>query len=91
MNQGSKTNRTPASSGFEPASPKDLLGRDDLGREEKLEILRQWELDLREGMVAEEENMPASEPPSVTLEEILDALRSLGAESEFNDVPTKHG
>jgi len=89
MTQDSTSNRTPASSGFGPASPKGLLGRDDLGREEKLEILRQWELDLRE--VAEEENMPASEPPSVTLDEVLDALRSLGAESEFNDVPTKHG
>ena len=48
-------------------------------------------LDLREGMVAEEENMAASEPLAVTLDEALDALRALGAESQFHDVTTKHG
>ena len=77
--------------GFELVSPKDVLTREDLSRDEKVELLRQWELDLREGMVAEEENMPAAEPSAVTLDEVLDALRVLGAESEFQNVPTKHG
>jgi hypothetical protein len=77
--------------GFELVSPKDVLARDDLSRDEKVELLRQWELDLREGMVAEEENMPAAEPAAVTLDEVLDALRALGSESEFHDVITKHG
>lgn len=77
--------------GFELVSPKNVLGREDLSRQEKIELLRQWELDLREGMVAEEENMPPSEPLTVTLDEVLDALRTLGAESEFHTVPTKHG
>jgi hypothetical protein len=83
--------KTRAQSGFELTSPKKLLDRDDLSRDEKVEMLRQWELDLREGMVAEEENMPAAEPLTVTLDEVLDALRSLGAESQFHDVTTKHG
>lgn len=78
-------------SGFEMISPKHLLEREDLSREEKLELLHQWEADLREEMVAEEENMPSSAPMSTTLEEVLDALRSLGAESRFHDVSTKHG
>ena len=77
--------------GFELVSPKNVLGREDLSRQEKIELLRQWELDLREGMVAEEENMPPSEPLTVTLDEVLDALRTLGAESEPHSVPTKHG
>ena len=77
--------------GFELASPKDVLGREDLSRDEKLELLHQWELDLREHMVAEEENMLATEPVAVTLDEVLDALRALGAESRFQDVTTKHG
>jgi hypothetical protein len=77
--------------GFELVSPRDVLARDDLSRDEKLRLLRQWELDLREGMVAEEENMPAAEPAAVTLDEVLDALRALGAESEFRGVTTKHG
>lgn len=74
-------------------SPSDLVEREDLAREDKLEILRQWELDLREGMVAEEENMPAPDADSltVTLDEVLDALRALGAKSQFENVTTKHG
>lgn len=73
------------------ATPGALLAREDLGRDEKLERLRQWELDLRERMVAEEENMAASEPLAMSLDEVLDALRALGAESQFHDVTTKHG
>ncbi|MBK1700061.1 hypothetical protein CKO41_10490 [Thiococcus pfennigii] len=68
-----------------------LLARDDLARDEKIAILRQWELDLREGMVAEEENMQVTVAAPVALDEVLDALRTLGAESEFHDVTTKHG
>jgi hypothetical protein len=82
---------TRAQTGFELTSPKKLLDRDDLTRDQKVEVLHQWELDLREEMVAEEENMPAAEPMAVTLDEVLEALRSLGAESQFHDVTTKHG
>jgi hypothetical protein len=76
---------------FEAGSAADLLDRRDLSREEKIALLREWEFDLRERMVAEEENMPASEPLAISLDEVLDALRSLGAESQFRDVSTKHG
>jgi len=62
-----------------------------MGRDEKVELLHQWEFDLREAMVAEEENMPASESPNFGLAEVLDALRALGATSRFHDVSTKHG
>ncbi len=82
---------TRAQTGYELTSPSKLLDRDDLTRDQKVEVLRQWELDLREEMVAEEENMPAAEPMVVTLDEVLEALRSLGAESQFHDVTTKHG
>ena len=91
MTTRSTTQRPRERTGFELVSPKDVLAREDLSREEKVELLRQWELDLREGMVAEEENMPPSEPLTITLDEVLDALRTLGAESQFQDVPTKHG
>jgi hypothetical protein len=91
MTTRSTTQRPRERTGFELVSPKDVLAREDLSREEKVELLRQWELDLREGMVAEEENMPPSEPLTITLDEVLDALRTLGAESEFHTVPTKHG
>lgn len=91
MNREAKAPAARERSGFELVSPHDVLAREDLSRDEKVELLRQWELDLREGMVAEEENMSAAEPLAVTLDAVLDALRSLGAESECRGVPTKHG
>jgi hypothetical protein len=72
-------------------TPQGLLARDDLTSEQKIEILRQWELDLRERMVAEEENMQATEPMSVTLDEVLIALDTLGAAPASHPVPTTHG
>jgi hypothetical protein len=72
-------------------TPNALLEREDLSRERKIAILRQWELDLRERMVAEEENMPAAEPMPVALEDVLDALQALGAGADEHPVPTTHG
>ena len=77
-------------SGFELVGPRAVLARKDLGRDEKVELLRQWEQDLREQMVAEEENMPSSQPLEVTLDEVLNALRELGA-GPGPGAPTKHG
>lgn len=78
-------------SGYEGASPRDVLRRDDLSRGEKIQLLRQWEQDLREEMVAEEENMVSAEPMGVALDAVLHALKQLGAESEPHAAPTKHG
>ena len=91
MSQESKSETAQGLNASAPASPRELLARQDLTRDQKLEMLRQWELDLRERMVAEEENMPATEPANATLDEVLEALRALGAESQFHDVTTKHG
>jgi hypothetical protein len=82
---------TSAAPAAAPATARTLLARTDLSREEKVEILHQWEVDLREAMVAEEENMPGPEDEALTLGEVLDALRTLGAHSAFQDAPTKHG
>ena len=71
--------------------PQQLLARDDLTREQKIGILRQWEQDLRELMVAEEENMSAAEPMNVSLDEVLVALETLGAGPASHPVPTTHG
>ena len=72
-------------------TPQQLLARDDLTREQKIGILRQWEQDLRELMVAEEENMMAAEPMNVSLDEVLVALETLGAGPASHPVPTTHG
>jgi len=71
--------------------PLDVLKHKGLSAAQKTEVLREWERDLREQMVAEEENMPAPEPPSVTLDEILEALDGLGAGRTPGGTPTKHG
>lgn len=91
MKRESEFRNVPQVIGFADESLDDLLSRSDLSWQQKVDILRQWELDLRERMVAEEDNMPATEPVSVTLDEVLEALRSLGALSEFRNVTTKHG
>jgi hypothetical protein len=78
-------------SGFEAASPADVLRRDDLSRDEKIRLLLQWEQDLRDEMVAEEENMVASTPVTFTLDTVLKALKELGVEGSSHPAPTKHG
>lgn len=89
MNQDSKTTRINIELGSE--TPQQLLARDDLTQEQKIQILRQWEQDLRELMVAEEENMMTAEPMSVNLDEVLIALNVLGEVPETHPVATTHG
>ena len=48
-------------------SPQEVVSNQELSREQKIEILRQWEQDARLMEVAEEENMPGPEsklPPA---------------------------
>lgn len=71
-------------------SPREVLACGHLSREQKIELLRRWEYDVRELQVAEEENMPGRMP--VGLDEILQALRELGAGSAAErSSPTKQG
>lgn len=75
--------------------PRDIVERHDLSREQKVEILRRWEYDIRELQVADDESMTTKEPPSdapVTLDTILNALRLLGAPADVeHSAPTKQG
>ena len=64
------------------ASPDALLARDDLTREQKLALLRQWEYDLHLLQVATEENMTGDAPPGNNAEKIREvraAAEKLGA------------
>lgn len=74
-----------------PTAPAQLLQRDDLSRDEKIALLREWEQDAREQMVAEEENMIGSGTVAENLGDILAALAALGADREAAPPPTKHG
>ncbi|HET6161215.1 MAG TPA: hypothetical protein VFE34_22935 [Dongiaceae bacterium] len=64
-------------------TPEALIGADDLSREQKLELLRQWEYDLHLMQVATEENMTGDTPPGANAEKIRAvhaAAEKLGAE-----------
>ena len=79
---------------IDPASifgtPREVLARDELTREQKIEILRRWEYDARELEVAEDENMPGGGPD--ILDEILAALHAMDAGIDLDHTPpTKHG
>ena len=69
--------------------PEDVLKRDELTREQKIEILRRWKFDALQLQVAEEENM-GSEQPSDILDRVLQALHALNAGPNLeNSPPTK--
>lgn len=71
-------------------TPDEVLAEKDLLREQKIKILRKWEYDVRELQVAEEEGMEGPQP--VSLDDVLRALRSLGAHEETErSAPTKQG
>jgi len=70
--------------------PEDILCEQSLTREQKIKILRQWEYDARELLVAEEENMGGG-PPHM-LGEILRAFHSLNSTFEVDhSLPNKTG
>jgi hypothetical protein len=56
-------------------SPQEVVSSQELSREQKIEILRQWEQDARLMEVAEEESMPGPQPK--LLQPIRDALHAL--------------
>ena len=71
-------------------TPGEVLANNELTRAQKIEILRRWEYDVRELQVADEEGMQGPEP--VTLDAVLDTLRTLGApEDTEHSAPTKQG
>ncbi len=71
--------------------PEDVLQRDELTREQKIEILRRWGYDALELQVAEEENMGSGQTSDI-LDRVLHALRTLNASPDpEQSPPTKHG
>jgi hypothetical protein len=77
------------------SSPRALLAREGLTREQKLTLLRQWEYDLHLLQVATEENMTGDAPPGNNAERIREvraAAEQLGATVGSEDSgPAKAG
>jgi len=59
-------------------TPDEVVNAPGLTREQKLEILKRWESDARQLMVASDENMPGGEPQQ--LQAVQNAMRALGAD-----------
>ena len=79
------------------ADPNDIIGAEDLSQQQKVKLLRQWEFDLRENLVASEENMTAENTPEGHSAELLRGVRkaliSIGAVDHKDEsaAPTKTG
>ena len=75
-------------------TPRAVLEASDLDRQQKIDLLKQWETDLRLLMVASEENMTGN-VPGRTAELLRDVLRSLnglgGGDDQAQPAPTKSG
>ena len=73
-------------------NPSEVVDSVDLSRDQKIEMLRRWEYDLRELQVADEESMTAPKPEAVTLDMVLKALHAVGAPPDVErTAPTKQG
>jgi hypothetical protein len=75
--------------------PRDILATHDLSPEQKIKLLKEWEIDLRELQVASEENMTGDNSSGTTAEllrECRGALARLGAaDGDGGGAPTKQG
>jgi len=74
-------------------SPREIVDDVDLSTPEKIELLQEWEMDLRGILVAAEEGMTRDAPsdPGVTLRRVHAALEELGASPAAATAPTKAG
>lgn len=71
--------------------PAEVLEQPGLGKQEKIEILRQWEYDTLQLQVATEENMPPMAGKQTSLAEVREALESLGVTHEQDTGGSKFG
>lgn len=70
--------------------PQDIVKDDDLSRDQKIQLLRRWEYDARDMLVATEEGMEGQD--NGTLEAVLKALKALDAgRKDETGAPTKQG
>ncbi|MGE0716839.1 MAG: hypothetical protein AB7P02_15465 [Alphaproteobacteria bacterium] len=74
-------------------NPTAILTAKDLTKEQRIELLQQWDHDLRLMLVASDENMASAEPglTAEKLTEVRQALKTLGIEAAEAGAPTKTG
>ncbi len=61
-------------------TPRDVLENEELSDEQKITVLEQWQDEVKQHLVAEEEAMPGEDPDDAELlQEIHEALTTLRA------------
>lgn len=96
--QAARTDRPPTNASMTRIDSKiarvdpDAIAEDQhLSTARKIEILKNWEYDAREILVADEEGFPAQQP-TAGFDAIIAALHKLGAGPDLeNTPPTKQG
>lgn len=75
------------------AGPEEIVTSGDLTRSQKVQLLEQWERDLRQLLVASEENMagPGQGDSAERLRQVRDALGRLGATEDGADTGAAAG
>lgn len=76
------------------ANLREIVDSRTLSVDEKIKLLQERELDIREILVAAEEGMTKDDnrdDPGVALRQVHDALEKLGAEPSSNAAPNKLG
>ncbi|MGE0666766.1 MAG: hypothetical protein AB7O49_09445 [Sphingomonadales bacterium] len=76
------------------AHPEEILQDQSLTKEQKIAALHEWDQDLRQLMVASEENMPGTQSgqPAESLRAVTDALEKLGVTAgNKKESPAKTG
>ena len=63
--------------------PDNVVQNTELTRDQKIAILRQWELDARRLQVIDDESTTKGEPAQ--LRSVLEALRALGTNSQYQN------
>lgn len=72
--------------------PADVLRAAHLSREQKIAVLKQWELDARLLQTATEEGMGGGEPNMLSeVKAALDKLGAVSGQKDGGDGPTKTG
>jgi hypothetical protein len=75
--------------------PHDIVVCGDLSLEQKIRLLKEWEIDLRELQVASEENMTGENASGSTAELLRQCRRALAmlgmADGDSGGAPTKQG
>lgn len=88
--QEAEVNKMKADVGRHFKHPDDIVNNDDLATEQKIKLLKEWEVDLRQMLVASEENMQSDTKPGTTADTLMKVSKALETLGSHSAVSTEH-